>query len=491
MAKYIVQRLIKSILSVIIVVGIVVGIVFKLVPDTRSFTQDAGYKKMTGNPKTDYYYGKLETLGYLDYVSINDIASMMKADASGEAKSQEEVFNELEGKGYTVMELTSNDELKGNYIAYRRYNVFELIGNYFSRLFVFDHTNFIQDPDNPDLERSLHWGKDHNGLPALIGSGTLHKYLIYFDGHFPFIHQNFLTFNFGESFPMHNGVSTLDVISQGQGPLKKVEQTFPTGVTLKSPVNQHTLKYKYMLDSLDQKRYTDHYADGENFHESFSMIQISYIFGVLSLILEYLIVIPAAIAMSRHPGSLVDKIGVVYINLLISIPSLAFIFFMKYLGLALGLPDMFQHLGPNDPRSYILPIVILALLGTPNLMMWMRRYMVDQNSADYVKFAKAKGLSGSEISRRHIFRNAVIPIVNGIPSSIILAIGGAVLTESVFGIPGMGKMLPDAIKAGNNNMVITLTFIFTALSVASVFIGDLLMTVVDPRIQLAEKKGGK
>lgn len=116
--------------------------------------------------------------------------------------------------------------------------------------------------------------------------------------------------------------------------------------------------------------------------------------------------------------------------------------------------------------------------------------MVDQSTADYVKFAKAKGLSGSEISRRHILKNAIIPVVNGIPSSVILAISGAVLTESVFSIPGMGKMLPDAIKAGNNNMVITLTFIFTALSIAAVFIGDLLMTVVDPRISLQEKKEG-
>ncbi|MDD7592777.1 MAG: ABC transporter permease [Peptoniphilaceae bacterium] len=492
MAKYIIQRLIKSVLSVLIVVGIVVGIVYKLVPDTRSFTMDNGYKKMSGNPKTVYYYGKLETLGYLDYLSINDLVNMTKGDASGEgAKTEEEVYEELENDGYTVMELSANDELKGSHIAYRRYNVFELIGNYFSKLVVVDHTNYIQDPENPNLERSLHWGKDHNGVPALIGSGTLHKYLIYFDGHFPFVHQNFITFNFGESFPMHKGVSTMDVIAEGQGPLKNIEQTFPTGATLKSPVNQHTLKYKYMLDALDKKRYTDNYADGMNYHESPSMIQVSYIFGILSLILQYLIAIPAAVAMSKRPGSWGDRIGIGYINLLISLPSLALIFFMKYLGLGLGLPDMFPHLGFNDVRSYIMPTIILALLGTPNLMMWLRRYMVDQNSADYVKFAKAKGLSGTEISRRHILRNAIIPIVNGIPSSIILAISGAVLTESVFGIPGMGKMLPDAIKAGNNNMVITLTFIFTALAVAAVFIGDLLMTVVDPRIQLSEKKGGE
>ena len=164
---------------------------------------------------------------------------------------------------------------------------------------------------------------------------------------------------------------------------------------------------------------------------------------------------------------------------------------MKYIGINLGLPDMFTHLGPHDPRSYIMPILILGLLSTPSLMMWIRRYMVDQSTADYVKFAKAKGLSGIEISRRHIFKNAMIPIVSEIPYSVILAISGAVLTETVFGIPGMGKMLPDAITAGNNNMIITLTFIFTSLAVAAVFIGDILMTIVDPRISLQAKKGGR
>lgn len=111
-----------------------------------------------------------------------------------------------------------------------------------------------------------------------------------------------------------------------------------------------------------------------------------------------------------------------------------------------------------------------------------------QQNADYVKFAKAKGLSQKEISKNHILKNAIIPIVNGIPMSIILAISGAVITESLFAIPGMGKMLPDAIKTANNNMVITITFIFTTLSVLSVFVGDLLMTFVDPRISLNVKE---
>ena len=84
-------------------------------------------------------------------------------------------------------------------------------------------------------------------------------------------------------------------------------------------------------------------------------------------------------------------------------------------------------------------------------------------------------------------KNAIIPIVNGIPGSIVLCISGAVITEAVFAIPGMGKMLPDAINANNNNMIIALTFIFTTLSIFSLLLGDILMTFVDPRIQLSSK----
>ena len=125
----------------------------------------------------------------------------------------------------------------------------------------------------------------------------------------------------------------------------------------------------------------------------------------------------------------------------------------------------------------------------PGLMTWIRRYMLDQSNSDYVKFAKAKGLSQREIFTKHILKNAIIPIVNGIPGSIILCIGGAFITESAFAIPGMGKMLPDSINKLNNNMVICLVFIFSALSIFSVLLGDLLMVIVDPRIQLSAKKG--
>ena len=121
---------------------------------------------------------------------------------------------------------------------------------------------------------------------------------------------------------------------------------------------------------------------------------------------------------------------------------------------------------------------------------WIRRYMIDLQSQDFVRFARAKGLSEKEISNKHIFKNAMVPLVSSIPASIVGVIAGATLTETVFAFPGMGKMLIDSVKASNNSMVVGLVFIFTCLSIFALLVGDILMTMLDPRIKLTSK-GGK
>ncbi|NLC97198.1 MAG: ABC transporter permease [Erysipelotrichaceae bacterium] len=496
MKKYIWNRLLKSILSILIVVSIVVIMVYTLVPVSKIFENDPAHQKLKTNYKTVYVYGKLEELGYLDYYTIGEMCVAKKSEdinACTTSGSQEniKVLNEFEADGFTVEELTQYDELQGRSFAYRKYSVPELLWKFFSKLVVIDHPYKIQDPKNSDMNRGYSIESDYNNIPAVVCSGCNYKYQLYLDSSFPFIHSNILKFNFGISYPTNSGVATIDVIGNGQGSMKSFEQKFPTGEVSKSPILQHTCKYKYETDHLDQKRFTDNYANCTLQYDSPSMIKTSYIFGIASLILAYLIAVPFAISMARNKGKTIDKAGIALINILVAVPSLALIFFVKYIGFGFGLPDKFPQLGFTNIKSYILPVIILALLTMPSLMTWIRRYMVDQANADYVKFAKAKGLSKKEISQNHIFKNAIIPIVNGLPSSIILAISGAVITESVFSIPGMGKMLPDAIKASNNNMVITLTFIFTSLSILSVFLGDLLMTVVDPRISLNAKKGEK
>lgn len=488
MKKYIFGRIIRCIVAIFAVVSIVIIMLYTMIPKENIFSKDQSLSKLKGDARISFMYGKWNELGYLDYLTQYDmcVAESDDATACNVAGSSEgdRVAQVYRDKGYNV-EVYST----GLYYAYHDFNVFEQLSHFYGKLFDVDHPNKVSDPDNPNLERKYYVGKDENGVFAIMCSGCESKYQLYFDTSFPFIHQNFISLDFGTSYPTKVGIDTLDVIGQGQGSQVQFEQTFPTGLTTKSAIIQHSCKYKVTstLDHMDQQKFNDNYASCDMKYESPSMVSTSFMFGIIALILAYLVAIPCGIYMARKKGKFFDKLGIGYINLLSALPSLALIFFLRIIGNNFGLPDKFPFYGYGDVRSYIMPLISLTLLNTPSLMMWMRRYMIDQSNSDYVKFAKAKGLSEGEIFNRHILKNAIVPIVNGIPISIVSCVSGAVITETVFAIPGMGKMLPDSINLLNNNMVITLTFIFTALGVFAILAGDLLMTVVDPRIKLADK----
>lgn len=489
MKRYVFGRIIRSIISVLAVCALVIIAIYSFIPRSKIFENDGTINKLMGKDDelAAYKYGKWEELGYLDFVRQTDLcADSEDYDACMVVDSEESIAlkEQYEAEGYTFEYFST-----GLYYGYRDYTSLELVWNFLTTFIHIDTPSYVEDESNPDLERSIYLATDHNGRPAIKCSGCEHEYLLYFDGSFPFIHQNFISFDFGYSYPTNSGIKTMDVITSGQGERVMTEVTFETGYTSNSAVNLYSCKYKTSstLDHMDTQKFSDNYADCDNNYSDPSMMATSFYIGVLAVILGYAIALPAGIYMARKKDKWQDKVGLVYINLMISVPSLAFIFFLKQIGLSFGLPDKFPQLGFDDIRSWILPVVIMALMNTASIMIWIRRYMVDQSNADYVKFARAKGLSEKEIFNNHILRNAIIPIVNGIPGSIVGTISGAVITESVFAIPGMGKMLPDSIKVLNNRMILTLAFIFSALSIFSLLVGDLLITVVDPRIQLTSK----
>ena len=417
-----------------------------------------------------------------EIINKNQNDSFLIFDENGSIYNKEK--ENLLKNGYTIK--TYSD---GKYYAYKDYSIPELVINWFGRLIEVDHPWRMYDGHNENMERKVYIENDYNGLPAIKCAGCEHKYLVYMDGSFPFIHQNIVGLNFGISYPTFSGVDVTAVITQTQGNAKSQEVTFETGKTSSSAVNLHSCTYKYseLLDNIDKGKFNDNYANCTSNLQDPSMVTTSAIQGLIALLITYLFGIPAGMVMAANKGKWQDKLGTVYINIMSAVPSLAFIYFVRSIGMKLGLPDKFPVYGAHDIRSYIMPVLILGLLSTGGQMLWIRRYMVDQSSSDYVKFARAKGLSNSEIFRTHILRNAIIPFVNGFPSAVIMTISGAVITETVFAIPGMGKMLPDSIKAYNNPMVIGLTFIFTAVSIFALLLGDLLVTVVDPRIQLQAK----
>ena len=475
---------------------VIFAMVYSLVPRENIFFNDGTYSKLGGRPdeKREYVMRTWQKLGYLDYTNLSSYCSSMyevdtdevKTCVLPNSKDANEFRKSYEEQGYTVEDLP----VSKTPIAYKDKPLIQRILKWFHEFIYIDHPWFIQDENNPTLKRNISLGLTPSNGPALKCSGCEHKYLLYFDTRFPFIHQNIINFNLGDSYPTFQGIKTLNVVSDYQGQEVKKHVTYETGAEGESGIIWGSLKYKYVLDRMDQNKFVDHYADYSMKKGQQSMIGTSFIMGIFAMILAYGLGLPIGLSMARHKDGLIDKLGMVYIIFIIAVPSLAYIYIFRYLGTTfLGLPSVFTTFGPNDVRSWILPVISLSLPQISSLMMWTRRYVVDQMNSDYVKFAKAKGLSQSEIYRKHIFKNAIIPIAQGIPASLAGCIVGAIITESIYSVGGMGKMLPDSIKQYNNSMVVTLSFIFSTISIISVLLGDLVLTWIDPRIQLAEKEG--
>ena len=194
---------------------------------------------------------------------------------------------------------------------------------------------------------------------------------------------------------------------------------------------------------------------------------------------------------SKKKHRVFDRFGMVFIVLIQAIPASIYHLFIQIygtgaLGKAINLPTLFKE---DNYATWILPVISLSLYSLAYYAMWLRRYMVDEGNKDYVLLARAKGVAPGDISRRHVFRNAIVPLIQYIPSSILFTLMGSLYVESLYSIPGMGGLLVDVIKRQDNTMVQALVLIYAALSVFGLLIGDIVMALIDPRITLSAKKG--
>lgn len=493
---YIWKRLFRSVLSVLIIMLIVFTMVYSLIPRENIFFEDSTYRKLGGksDDKADYVYTTWERLGYLDYVRINDYClglyeagtPEMQAAIQPDSQETKDFIKYYTEKGYSVEQYIAS----GRYYAYKDIPLIKRVSSWLGNMFSIDTPWSVKDENNPELKRGLSFGRTPSGGLALIGSGTTHKYLLYTDSIFPWIHQNIITMNLGRSYPTFQGQEVLKVLFQSQGQEVKRPVTFETGKEAESGIIFGSLKYKPILDKLDANKFVDHYAEFDTRKNQPSMVGTSFIMGIFAMTFAYFVGLPVGLLMARKKDKLADKLGMAFIIFIIAVPSLAYIYLFRYYGTKFfGLPTVFTTLGPADIRSWIMPVFSLSLPQIAGLMLWTRRYVVDQMNADYVKFAKAKGLNQREIFRGHIFKNAIIPIAHGIPASLAACLTGALITESIYAVGGMGKMLPNAIQQYNNTMVVALTFLFSTISVLSVLAGDIVITKVDPRISLSAKAG--
>lgn len=134
-------------------------------------------------------------------------------------------------------------------------------------------------------------------------------------------------------------------------------------------------------------------------------------------------------------------------------------------------------------QQMIMPVMVLALQITAQLSRFMRASMLDNLNQDYVRTARAKGLSEYIVVMVHVLRNSMIPVVTVIALGIPSIFGGAIITEQVFKVNGIGHLLITAIQANDLPMVQTLTFIFAVLIVLFNLVADIIYGILDPRIR--------
>lgn len=499
MKKYIFNRILRSLVSLFLVTTLMYTIIFTLVPRKLIFKQDTNYNKMSGeaDKKANYENTVFEKMGYINYLDSKELqkaASALDSSVTTEVNStNEKIYVDYiasKGSGWELHQLPNSKR----FYATREIPIYERVVKFYTNLIKIDHPWRIKDKTNPDLERYVRIENDPSIGWAVVGSGTEHKYLVYANSQFPFIHQNIVTLDLGLSYPTFSNIAVTHVISDGQGQKEMRELTLPSGQTKSTTIDIYTRTYK-SPSKLDRQEIAnfgkgDSYANVRYTRKDPSMLASSAIIGLISLVITYAIGLPWGSYMARFKDKTFDKGSTYFLTFLMAFPSIALLYILRYLLSKVGFPDVFPILGAESALSYLGPAIVLASYGIPGLAIWFRRYLIDQQLSDYVRFARAKGLTEREISNKHIFKNAMVSIVPGIPGAVLSVIVGATLTEKVFAFPGMGKMLIDGISAANNNMVIGLTFIFSALGIVAILLGDILMTMVDPRIKLTNG-GGK
>lgn len=216
--------------------------------------------------------------------------------------------------------------------------------------------------------------------------------------------------------------------------------------------------------------------------------QISMRMGIISIGISMVVGVLIGIIQTRYKDKVPDHIGTVYTIFVNSVPSLVsyslvLIFGSRVLGLPSCIPPEIR--GPSS----ILPIVCLSMGSIAWYALWTRRYMIDELNKDYIKLARVKGMETKKIMVSHVLRNAFVPIAQYLPQSLLLTIGGSLLVERFFSVPGMGPLLTDSIQRYDTSVVQTLVMLYAALSILGVFLGDVLMMIIDPRITLTNKGG--
>ena len=226
---------------------------------------------------------------------------------------------------------------------------------------------------------------------------------------------------------------------------------------------------------------------------------ISFAIAFIATILQFVIAIPLGIKAATNQYGVVDYTVTVLTMIGISLPT----FFLAALvirvfalqlgwfpvnGLVDSLPEGTAGIVVfgNTLWHMILPMFVLVILSVGSLMRYTRTNTLEVLNADYIRTARAKGLSEKSVIYKHAFRNTMIPLVTLLAGTIPSLFGGAMITETVFAIPGIGKLAYDALVVADVPFIMGYNMFIALMTVLGTLLSDLLYAVVDPRVKLSK-----
>ena len=204
--------------------------------------------------------------------------------------------------------------------------------------------------------------------------------------------------------------------------------------------------------------------------------------GLIALALAVFIGIPLGVFAAMKHNSIFDRVFIFMASLFVSVPSFIMtIALMLIFGVWLSiLPIAYL----SDWTSYIMPVFGMAIYPMFNLARLTRTTMLDVTGQDYIKTARAKGLSTFKIMFKHALRNALIPVVTSMGPMIAGILTGSFVVEKVFAINGIGKYFISSITSRDYPLIMGTTIFFAVLLIACNYVVDLLYGIIDPRIKM-------
>ena len=223
---------------------------------------------------------------------------------------------------------------------------------------------------------------------------------------------------------------------------------------------------------------------------------VSFAVALIATIFEFMLAIPLGITAATHQYSLRDYLVTVLVMVGISLPAFFFGNMLKsWLALDLG---WFPSSGLTDASSTAtgfgllldyahhaaIPILTVVILSIGARMRMTRTNMLEVLGSDYIRTARAKGLKERVVINKHAFRNTLIPLVTSMAGLLPMLFSGAIITEQVFDLPGIGNVALDAMNRGDIPFIMGYNMFLAMLSVIGVLLADLMYAVVDPRVKL-------